>query len=85
MISEADQIDLQLFAKGKALVPVGCGNCDFESGQRGMDRCSRCGGTGSAYLVGGVWFPNTDDGYVRAGRAALASEAKGRSKGGGNG
>lgn len=48
---------------------VGC-TCDFSSGTRGMDRCSRCAGTGSRFLAigrdGPVFFPNTRDGYDRA-------------------
>ena len=52
---------------------VGC-TCDFSGGYRGMDRCSRCDGTGSRFLVtteaGPLYFPNTKEGY----EAALAAQ-----------
>lgn len=48
---------------------TGC-TCDFSGGTRGMDRCSRCDGTGSRFLVAvkGEWyyFPNTRKGYEDA-------------------
>ncbi len=52
---------------------VGC-ICDFSGGTRGMDRCSRCDGTGSRFLVvvrqewgnQAFYFPNTKEGYERA-------------------
>lgn len=48
---------------------TGC-TCDFSGGSRGMDRCSRCDGTGSRFLValnGNVfYFPNTREGYEDA-------------------
>lgn len=49
-------------------VPVAypCGRCDFSSGQRGMDRCSACGGTGSVFKVLALSFPNTKEGYEKA-------------------
>lgn len=50
--------------------PVACGFCDFSSGQRGMDRCGKCDGTGSVFRVGLRIYPNTDQGFEKA-RAAL--------------
>lgn len=47
-----------------------CPHCDFGSGQRGMDRCGRCDGTGSVFWVLGQRFPNTKRGYEMA-RAIL--------------
>ena len=48
---------------------VGC-TCDFSQGTRGMDRCHRCDGTGSRFLVfingEGWYYPNTREGYVEA-------------------
>jgi hypothetical protein len=52
---------------------VGC-TCDFSGGTRGMDRCGRCGGTGSRFLVvvkqddgdQTFYFPNTKRGYEAA-------------------
>jgi DnaJ-class molecular chaperone len=53
--------------------PQRCHRCDFGSGQRGMDRCPTCDGTGSVFFVNGQFFPNTKEGY----EAALAkSEAR---------
>lgn len=58
------------------LKPRGCPFCDFSMGTRGMDRCSRCKGTGSVFLVGDKdkrahYFANTKEGYEAA--CALAS------------
>jgi hypothetical protein len=55
-------------------IPQVCPHCDFGSGQRGMDRCAKCDGSGSVFLVKGKLFPNTEDGF----KAAVA--ACGRSK-----
>lgn len=56
---------------------VGC-TCDFSGGTCGMDRCGRCGGTGSRFLcvVDGeaFYYPNTRDGYKKA-KAKLAARA----------
>lgn len=49
----------------------GCGHCDFGSGSRGMDRCSRCDGTGSVFIQAGATFPNTEEGYLEAVRAMI--------------
>ena len=48
-----------------------CRHCDFGSGQRGMDRCAKCDGTGSQFVVVDVYgqrrvFPNTERGYKSA-------------------
>lgn len=44
--------------------------CICFHGHRGMDWCSKCGGTGSRFLVpvNGQprYFPNTEDGYKSA-------------------
>lgn len=49
---------------------VACTHCDFGTGQRGIDRCGKCDGTGSCFLcvVDGevLYFPNTREGYVKA-------------------
>lgn len=45
---------------------ITCFRCDFGSGQRGMDFCGRCGGTGSGFHVGPKFFPNTKQGYINA-------------------
>ncbi len=44
--------------------PTACPIC-FQ-GYRGMDRCAKCDGTGSIFIVGGKSFPNTKDGYEKA-------------------
>lgn len=43
-----------------------CDHCDFGTGHRGMDWCSKCGGTGSVFRVGLRVFPNTKKGYEEA-------------------
>lgn len=43
-----------------------CFRCDFGSGQRGMDSCPTCDGTGSIFRVGKKAFPNTQEGYREA-------------------
>lgn len=48
------------------LKPVGCDACDFCSGQRGMDTCGKCDGTGSVFWVNRRRFPNTKAGYINA-------------------
>lgn len=47
-------------------IPEYCDRCDFSSGQRGMDRCAECDGTGSIFRVKGKTFPNTLAGYAWA-------------------
>lgn len=51
------------------IIATGC-NCDFSSGTRGMDRCSKCDGTGSRLRInvpdGILYFPNTKLGYQNA-------------------
>lgn len=51
-------------------VPKQCSHCDFGTGQRGMDSCGKCGGTGSVFWVAQQRFPNTESGYMAA-RALL--------------
>lgn len=43
-----------------------CHYCDFSSGHRGMDWCSKCDGTGSIFVIGGHIYPNTKEGYKAA-------------------
>lgn len=43
-----------------------CSHCDFGSGRRGMDRCSKCDGFGSVFRVNGKVFFNTKEGYTAA-------------------
>lgn len=43
-----------------------CFHCDFDSGQREMDRCHHCDGTGSLLWAGKRAFPNTKEGYRQA-------------------
>lgn len=50
--------------------PLVCFHCDFGSGQRGMDSCRKCDGTGSIFLVGRRAFSNTREGYLEAVYAA---------------
>jgi hypothetical protein len=52
-------------AEDDRIVGVTCGHCDFGTGQRGMDSCGRCDGTGSQLFVRGMpnRFPNTEQGY----------------------
>lgn len=56
-----------------AIKPTACGHCDFSSGMRGMDRCSKCDGHGSVFRVGNQIFENTRDGYVAALEAKVAT------------
>jgi ribosomal protein L37AE/L43A len=49
--------------------PRACPHCDFSCGQRGMDRCHVCDGTGSVFLAGGRYHPNTEKGFNAAVRA----------------
>lgn len=44
----------------------GCNLCDLGHGTRGMDRCAKCDGTGSVFVVGTRTFPNTERGYMEA-------------------
>lgn len=48
------------------ITPSTCPYCDFGSGQRGMDSCGKCDGTGSLFWVGRKFFPNTELGYNEA-------------------
>ena len=43
-----------------------CGHCDFGLGQRGMDRCSKCGGHGSYLSFDGMKYENSREGYGQA-------------------
>lgn len=44
-----------------------CHHCDFGSGMRGMDRCSKCDGTGSQlHTPSGKLYPNTKKGHDAA-------------------
>ena len=43
-----------------------CIHCDFGSGQRGVDRCGKCNGTGSGFYVKNQFYPNTKNGYEKA-------------------
>lgn len=52
------------------LKPLGCDDCDFGGGTRGMDRCAKCDGTGSLFFVNGRTYPNTKSGYIAACAAA---------------
>lgn len=49
--------------------PRACPHCDFSSGQRGMDRCGLCKGTGSVFLAGGRYYANTKEGFEAAVKA----------------
>lgn len=53
-----------------------CHRCDFGSGQRGMDRCATCKGTGSVFRVGTQYYPNTETGYVEAAKAEVRAMKK---------
>lgn len=46
---------------------VHCSHCDFSSGQRGMDSCSKCRGAGSVLVFSatGDHYPNTREGWVK--------------------
>lgn len=46
--------------------PTMCFHCDFGSGMRGMDSCSKCRGTGSVFRIGQATYPNTKEGYRTA-------------------
>lgn len=48
------------------LKPTQCWACDFGSGHRGMDRCTKCDGAGSLFWVAGHAFSNTEEGYKGA-------------------
>lgn len=58
----------------KQPTPRECMHCDFASGYRGMDRCTKCDGTGSVFRIaipkdpnnGWKTFPNTIQGFVKA-------------------
>ena len=59
------------------LQPQTCWHCDFFGcGQRGMDRCPRCDGTGSVFIVGGATYPHTRDGFDRATDARCQAMAR---------
>ena len=42
---------------------IQCHHCDFGSGRRGMDRCSKCDGTGQQWARGGSRFVGTASGF----------------------
>lgn len=46
--------------------PIACVHCDFSSGQRGMDTCGKCDGTGSLLAYHGRYYPNTEKGWKKA-------------------
>jgi hypothetical protein len=52
-------------AEDDKIIATSC-SCDFSMGTRGMDRCSKCDGTGSRLRVGELYWPNTRDGYIEA-------------------
>lgn len=67
-----EEISLKQFEKirkeqGKE-IPLGatCPYCDFASDKKGMDRCTKCNGTGSVLHANNKQFPNTEDGYFDA-------------------
>lgn len=60
----------EALAQPRDLKPVGCHSCDLGMGTRGMDRCSKCDGTGSVFWVNRKCFPNTREGYIEACSAA---------------
>ena len=45
---------------------VQCHHCDFGSGQRGMDRCGKCDGTGAQWAYGAQRFVGTSAGHIQA-------------------
>ena len=47
------------------LKPQSCPRC-WGHGQKGMDYCHACDGTGSVFDVAGVQYPNTRAGYEQA-------------------
>lgn len=54
-------------ARGKTWTAIACSHCDFSGGTRGMDRCSKCDGTGSQLLhtPSGQLYPNTEEGWKK--------------------
>lgn len=72
----ADLIE-RLEKKVGKIEPEGCRYCDFSSGRRGMDRCSKCDGIGSVFRVGARTFFNTKDGYIAALKARSTSKEPG--------
>jgi hypothetical protein len=42
-----------------------CHHCDFSSGQRGMDMCSKCDGSGGllVHIPTKSWYANTKAGW----------------------
>lgn len=58
--------------------PAICPHCDFGTGMRGMDRCSKCDGIGSGFWVPGPrFYPNTKAGYDAAFKALNANQESG--------
>lgn len=49
-----------------AIPVLKCWHCDFGSGQRGCDRCSKCDGTGRVFWADGRAYPYTPDGEEAA-------------------
>ena len=43
-------------------IAIACRAYCFQ-GQRGMDTCSKCGGTGSQLFYKGEYAPNTEEGW----------------------
>jgi hypothetical protein len=58
------------------IVAYECGHCDFGTGRRGMDRCSKCDGTGSYLKFGGKKYENSRDGYKAALDAVRAAKVE---------
>jgi len=60
-------LELELNANGLDCPhAVRCPHCDFGTGQRGMDRCAKCSGVGSVFIVLDILFDNTEKGYREA-------------------
>jgi hypothetical protein len=57
------------FEDDDPLVVMRCWHCDFGTGQRGCDRCSKCQGTGSLFWANGRAFPYTPEGEKMARRS----------------
>lgn len=56
----------RLEAERGEIKPAACIACDLASGQRGMDTCGKCQGTGSGFYVASAFYPNTQLGYLHA-------------------
>ena len=58
-----------------ALKPQSCPKC-VGHGQKGMDHCHTCDGTGSIFDVDGVKYPNTAQGHQQAAYARRVTLGK---------